>query len=455
MKFKKVRGSIAGYWRRVRRKVLESFLTETFPLVVLEQYAKSTSVPVRNLTKAEQVHAPAPIFICDDDLCDVSTYDGSEPSPEINLFELNDVTVIGRTEIILKDGQALYPGVINPSLDAFMLELENRGRANIEKGEVSIFFRKNVLRCKAAISLLGQCNGNYAHWVTEVLARFVLVDSMPEYKGLPLLVDHPVHEKLLDALDFLNVSRRQIINVLPYQKVEVEHLVYISPPSMTPPDTRQFFETGSLAPPRVEQFHFSRPALTKLRERTVPMTEDCLVAPKTEYPWYEPRARGNRRIFLRRQAWSTGNGRLLRNADVVEQALTELGFSGVEVADYSFEGQVLTMQEAGIIVSPIGAALSNLVFREPGCIVVILTPYYPDATFYYFANLMAALGHELIFVLGPQTRHGGNNLYNRDFRISLRLLRKAVRLALQIEHERSIEKRQRYSQRILEEADSQ
>lgn len=440
MSSRKLRDSLKSHWRRLRHSAFERALTKTFSLVELESYAAAHALPARKLAPPALIQGKPPIFLRDDDLCDVAGYDGSEPSPEINLFELTDVMVVGRTEFILKDGQALYPRVIDPTADAFMMELENRGSVDLKAGKVSIFPRISILRKERAISLLGQCNGNYAHWVTEVLARFVLIDEIPEFKGLPLLVDHPVHEKLLDALDFLNVARREIINVRPYQRVQVGQLIYISPPSMTPPDTREFFESGTLAPPRVEQFHFSQPALAKLRERTVPMAQDCLVSPKLEAPWSEPPPLDNKRMFLRRQAWSTGNGRLLRNAEAVEQALEEMGFSGHEIADYSFEGQVLTVQEAGILVSPIGAALTNLVFRKPGCIVIIMTPHYAKATFYYFANLMAALGHQVIFVLGPQTRHGGATIYNRDFRISIRLLRSAVLKAMEIEHDSKVKR---------------
>lgn len=437
MALKKVRAFYGRLWKRARRAVLERTMTETYSLVELESYAAGVNLAHRLLVSAGMSKTAPPIFLRDDDLCDISLYQGLCPAPEINLYEFANVTAVGRTEFVITNSKALYPRVIDPASDAFMLELENRGSVNLASREVSVFPRGAKVRVDKAISLLGQCNGNYAHWVTEVLARFVLIDDLAEYKGWPLLVDHPVHEKLLDALDFLNVSRREIINVLPYQKVEAGRLVYVTPPSMTPPDTRTFFETGKLAPPRVEQFHFSNVALAKLRERTVPMALDCLISPKLEEPWCELPAPKKQRIFLRRQAWATGNGRLLRNAEIIEQALEELQFTGTEIADFSFEGQVLTVQDVEIIVSPIGAALTNLVFREPGCIVIILTPHYAEATFFYFANLMAALGHELIFVLGPQTRHGGATVYNRDFRMSVRLLRVAVRKAIEMAHDRN------------------
>lgn len=434
----KFKSTAKRIWSRNRRYILERFLSETYSLTPLERYAERSGLPVRQLAPAEKVSGTPPIFIRDDELCDISGYDGTCLSPEISLFELENVTTVGRTEFILSGENALYPSVIDPESDAFMMELENRGSVDISSGKVTIFPRAAHLNVANAISLLGQCNGNYAHWITEVLARFVMIDDIPELKGVPLLVDHPVHEKLQDALDFLNVSRREIINVLPYQKVKVGKLFYVSPPSMTPPETRLFFETGKLADPRPEQFHFSKVALAKLRERAVTMARDCLIGPKTEAPWSELPAPKNRKIFLRREAWSTGNGRLLRNTEDVAAAMNEFGFESVNVADFSFEGQVLTAADTEIVVSAIGAALSNFVFRDPGCTVIIISPHYKDATFFYYANLMAALGHQLIFVLGPQTRHGNGSIYNKDFRVSIRLLRQAVHKSMEISHKKKV-----------------
>lgn len=414
---------------RVKRYVSETALSKTYQLVSLQEYCAGSNVVPRQLQPFSVAEGPKPLFLRDDALCDLSEYDGSAPSPEVSLYSLNNVEAVGRTEFILAGDRAMYPDVIEPRHDAFMMELENRGSVDLERGTVKIFPRKAVLQHDRAISLLGQCNGNYAHWITEVLTRFVLIDQMPEYQGWPLLVDHPVHEKLVDALDFLNICRREIINVLPYQRVSVGQLIYISPPSMTPPETRQFFETGSLAPPRANQFHFSGTALSMLRIRAVKMAKDLRVLPMVDEPWCEAELPEVERIYLPRRAHTTGNGRLLENGDDVEHALGCLGYTSVNIADYSFEGQVLSVQSAAIVVAPIGAALANLVFRRPGSVVIILTPQYRDATFYYFSNLMAALGHRVIFVLGLQTPRGDGNPYNRNFRVSLSLVRQATVIA--------------------------
>ena len=50
--------------------------------------------------------------------------------------------------------------------------------------------------------------------------------------------------------------------------------------------------------------------------------------------------------------------------------------------------------------------------------VVVISPVFPGATFFYFANLLSCLGHNIIFVLGKQTVTQGvgyQEFYNRDF----------------------------------------
>ena len=407
-------------------------MSESYDIIALEVYASDCLISSRVLAPSNSTRVVEPLFFRNRELCEIAGYDTPPPSPEVRLYELNEVTVMGRTEFILKDGLCLYPQIIDPCKEAFMMEIEKRGSINIPESKIKIFPRGHVLKTDSAISLLGQCNGNYAHWITEVLTRLVLIDDLAEFKGWPILVDSPVHEKLLDMLDFLNCSRRTVISVASYQKVHVKNLAYITPPCMTPPETRKFFEEGVIDRPRSDQFKFSSVALARLKDKAISKSLECVVHPRFEEPWCEELLYPAKLHFFSRQAKNTGNGRFLENTDAVEIQLKEFGFSAIELADFSFQGQVLTAFESGIVVAPIGASLVNLVFSRPGCIVVILSPHYEGATFFYFANLMSVLGHQSIFVLGSQTRHGDNSIYNKNFHISLPLLRAGLLKAMEL-----------------------
>lgn len=412
-----------------------------YQLSPIEALQPGPSVAVRTIFESEVVRGPRPIFFWDGEgLCDLSGYLGEQIAPEVRIIELADVKLIGRTEFILKNRTAYYPQPLDPIDYAFMVELEGRGSVDGNRRHLRIMARRKVIRVDRAVSLLGQCNSNYAHWLLEALPRLMVFDSMPHCHGLPLLVDHPIHEKLRDALDILNEGGREIITVRPYQMVQARTLFYVTLPSITPPETRRFFDSGTLAEPKMDQFRFSREALCKLRSvasRVAPQYElfpkeiGALRLHRKRSGYVRRRVQSGRvalpkLIYLRRSARSTGHGRLLVNGDSVEILLENRGFVTMDMADLAFAEQAQALKNAEIVVSPMGAALTNLVFCPPGCQVIILSPLYPNASYHYFANLLTALGHRAIFVLGEQVSYDIAPKYNKNFRVKLSLLEKAL-----------------------------
>lgn len=90
-------------------------------------------------------------------------------------------------------------------------------------------------------------------------------------------------------------------------------------------------------------------------------------------------ARGNpdkaRRLFLSRSRLSK-NTRLIRNEKEVLAAIQRFGFSVVDPQDMSIADQMGLFSEAECIVSPHGAALTNMIFRRgaPLTVIEIVSP---------------------------------------------------------------------------------
>lgn len=439
---------IQKYLRRFREEIKVTMFFRRYRLLKLENKVGAISKEVHQLAEAQKIEGKPPSFYMEQDDLDVSMYDGSQKSPDVYLHEIENAAVIGRTEFVLKDGRLYYPHLIDTVHDTFMAELE--GHAKISSDRQSIWLsaapaRKSV---KAAISLCGQCNGNYLHFITETLARLALIESRPELAGVPLIIEKGLHPRLYEALDFLNVSGRELIFVKNYRRLNVDRLFYVTPPSYTPPETRLWFEKGELSPPRKEQFHFSGQALALLRSHAVKVAQHYVpFVSKSEFmadqAGRQPKAGRTRadnmgylfsthgrdfhsldakRFYCDRPAISAGNGRLVKNNELVVSLLRKRNFADVHLADYSFPEQVLFLQDAEIIVSPVGASLGNLIFCEPGKNVILLSPTYPGASFFYFTNLMTALGHNLFYVTGRQQGGDPKNRYNLDFWVPLKLL---------------------------------
>jgi capsular polysaccharide biosynthesis protein len=427
-----MRTALSVMWRKVRRRLA----VETYHLVPFESVENSETITARTIFNRKTTYGAAPVFIGNSDLCDVSGYDGSQPSPEVRLLQMNDVCAVGRTEFVLKDQVAFYPGALDPKTYAFMHELEGRGSVDLDQGNLRIAPKRKSQKVAAAISLLGQCNGNYAHWITEVLTRLVLVDDIPELRDLPILVDQNVHEKLFYALELMNSGRRKVIPVRPYEKVHARRLVYVTLPSVTPAETRRFFESGKLDILRATQFQFSAEALQRLRLAATEVARNFGYPPPNGFnatPKFSERANESRYshqkpklVYLGRFGGTTGNSRFLLNADGVLNMVLASRFTVINTFDLPFELQVLAMQDAEIVIAPIGAALANMAFCPPGRKVIILTPTYAGANFHYFSNFLVSLGHEVIFVLGPQVAFASGPVYNRNYLIDLSDLNRAL-----------------------------
>ncbi|MDX8354712.1 glycosyltransferase family 61 protein [Cognatiyoonia sp. IB215182] len=372
----------------------------------------------KTLFAEKQIQGHAPEFF-GDTIGVTDGYDGMQISPDVSVYQCKSVSVIGRTEFIQSGRTLYYPKNLNPSLFAFMIEIEERGKVHQNKTEISILPRKSTKKLGRAISLLGQCSGNYAHWLTEAMSRLALIESMDEFRGIPILVDRDTHPKLQYILALVNNSQREIITVRAYEPVFVESLIYVGLPGITPAETRRVFETGELDTPHAKQYQFCPDALQQvsaimkdyLPQRGI---SDC------------GEGEDNSMLYLSRTPASTGNGRHLLNQSTVMRLLKSMGVIPFDVFNASFESVVEIFQTVRVVVSPIGAALANLIFSPPGVTVIILTPHYPSASFYYFSNLLIALGHDVTFVLGHRSQIGGSNLYNSDYFIRLPLLEEAM-----------------------------
>lgn len=403
----------------------------SYGLEPMENYVERQGIQEVALLDRALISGSTPRFFGGADGVDLTLYRGQQIAPRVTLTEFRNVTTIGRSELVIHNNVALYPRPFDPSRYSFMLESEGRARVNLKRGRIRMLFRSKTLKVDSAISLLGQCNGNYAHWVLEVLTRLALLKDNPDLQDVPLLIDTPIHDKMLDALAVLNPTGREVIFVRNAQKVRLRKLFYLTSPSFTPPETRQFFTTGTIAPPDRDQFQFSANAIASLREFAI---EECsqyvfLKAKQATSLTCGPRPDDARFIFLRRSRGTTGNGRHVSNEAAIEAYLRTHGFCVLDSYELSFEEQVMSLQNTEIVVSAIGASCANLVFCKPGLSVVLLSPRYPNASWFYWVNLMLAAGHKLYLVLGPQVASSRSTIYHKDFRISLKLINEAIEMA--------------------------
>lgn len=384
-------------------------------------------------------------------------------SPEISVAEIDDVEVIGWTDFLTKRGVAYLPNDAEPENDVFVAELENRAVYNRKSAKLKLLPSTKVLKSLRAISLLGQSSTNYAHWISEVLPKLLIVKDRINTLDYDILIDFHLHQNQLSSLASLGVQWKSIKFVQPWQRVKVRKLLYVTPAAYTPADNRLRFEAGKFPLP-LNRSMFSPQLLDRVREEftksaakfdnasrirrvirqqeiklrlhhreTFPTTGnrkiirhnslDGVNSPQFSRALYR-RFNPKRILFLRSPG--SHNGRHCENLSAIIPLLEDFGFCRIIVDALTFDEQVSLMKDAECVVSLMGASLANLAFAPAKTKVVILSPFYDNGDYSYFRHFMAALGHKTAFVLGYQIPQMGRTQLTSNYKIEVSLVRDAL-----------------------------
>lgn len=331
--------------------------------------------------------------------------------PELRVSEWTDAMPQAGTDFVMPHGEraAYHPPEFVAERDMPMAE--RFGVIRISQKRIYHYNIEPPVRISAAISLLGQCSGNYAHFVTEVLPKLAIIDKFPEFRKLPLLVDGWMpHENHFSLLRMFGKYKREIIRVGMLQCADVHRLISVSPTAYSSPESRSWIERQELTPLTATDYKFNIRALNAIRELSL------------------RRNRGHygQRLFLWRKPPVYGNARNVLELDKIARAARRAGFQVIDPAEMKIEEQIKAFRGARIVIAPSGAAMANLLFTPPGCEVVCLAASFAGAEYYYFSNLMQALGHSIRFVVGPQKDDALVNPMHRAYSINLDLFNECV-----------------------------
>ena len=348
----------------------------------------------------EEFISPAPVFI-GYHACEAAarTPQRNLVLPAVQVLELKSALVVGGVDAIFHQNRALHHDLFDP--ESHLSPAENVGLVSVARGRkmVSLRLTRDAIETSRAVSLVGQCSANYAHWITEILPKLAIIDRIRRFDGFSLLIDDCLHPNILESISLIMKNRRDLISVPRWAPVVAESLVAISSPGYEryTPDSVASVEPS----PYVNVF--SRSAFHDFRLVVTEATGNCLIDQRTL-------------VYFGRSNLS-GNLRFVSNADRLESIALSRGFSVFRPESISFRAQVDACANAGVFVAPIGASVVNMIFAPPGCIVVVLAPYYNESNYFYYTNLAAILGHRIRFVLGRQvstSRHPMHRNYCVD-----------------------------------------
>ena len=207
--------------------------------------------------------------------------------------------------------------------------------------------------------------GGYYHWLMDVLPRIHMLRS--QGTGTDRLFVQAKHRFQRETLRLLGITGTQLVNTEDYEFVSASELVV------------PFHEIASrMAYPRwVSEFLRG----TFLHMETQKRPSDPM-----------------RRLYISR---GDAQWRQVVNEPEVMKVLERLGFRSVTPGQLSFIEQVRLFRDAEVIVAPHGAALSNLVFCQPGTKVLEFQQLKLDSCFFRLSRRVGLDYYYLRSSTGP------------------------------------------------------
>ena len=377
----------------------------------IDKFAGTELIYSSVISESEQFSIALPVF-----LSNLESYPNLSVGPimsrSISYRIYQNVSLIGRSEILIGVDELILPFGYNHLSDVLPVELDGELGFSKDGSRIKLLKRENSFYLEEAIHLMGSLTGNYAHWILEFLPKIVVLERLNIPQSVPILLDDWLHPRFIESVNYFLETERKFIQVSKYERLSVSKVHYIDNFSYTPPKDRQFLYMGKSPIPSKERHQFSLLGPKLLRERISNRSIDRKKSTKSK-------------VFLLRTEKTSGNGRHIINLEELIKIANDYGYHVVDPADLTFQEQVYLFENAKVVVTPLGAAMANLVFAPEGCKVIGLSPRFQNGDYYYFAMLTSLLGQEFYYLLGDPTSGDPNN-FNSNFRIQTELFKEVL-----------------------------
>ena len=145
----------------------------------------------------------------------IKSFDVYSPDVTIHYFSLG--VVIGGIDFIFLKPYVIHHDLYSPSEHNCPAENVGVISKSVNSDAIRLSIIKKTIFIDRAISLVGQCSSNYAHWLTEILPKLAVLNSINKYENWPILVDSGLHPNIYSSLYLINKDARQVIHVDKWQ----------------------------------------------------------------------------------------------------------------------------------------------------------------------------------------------------------------------------------------------
>lgn len=259
-----------------------------------------------------------------------------------------DAMVIGGFQVIANDHLVVYEPAAAPHSDFVAGAWQYVTGVAGDRSAICHYDYGRTAELEEGILLSGRCSPNYYHWLIEYLTRLYALRSRAHLQEIPLIVDAQMYPQEFESLALV-APTWPIYKLAPNTLLRVSKLHIPSIPTHLPDSVDTPFWQGSA-----------------LCHATLSYLRDAV------YQRYGiGRIKPTRKVFLTRRG-----ARTIVGMSEIEQSLERIGFECIDSGQLGFEAQVKLFSECTMIVGPLGAAFTNLIFCQPGCKVLgLASPY--------------------------------------------------------------------------------
>jgi capsular polysaccharide biosynthesis protein len=312
------------------------------------------------------------------------------PAHEVARLE-NVITIGGTRLVVTASGGLLHEEMSAPESEHYGIKLPFVRAHIANRALVHIKIDSQLIEEGALLA--SDADYNYFHWMLESLPKVELLDAAEISRRIPLLVSQDVPTTGLEAL-------RHVTGERPVKRLRSSTGYRVGQLYM-PSDRSRILNNYAGIAPMQNDIVIDPRAIEFLRSR--------LLSSQPSVP--------SRKIFLTRGR----RHRQLLNEDALRVLLSNLEFEMVDMGARTLKEQVALMSDAAVVISPTGAAVTNIVFAHPAARVLILAPDHPQTNPYLFTQIGSYLGIDVAFAFGERAlsitgKYGIHDDYSVDLK---------------------------------------
>lgn len=385
-------------------KVLAQVFLHKYDLVRLKDFVKKNQLKTFVLFKPSSTRYINPHIYKNSNLdldFDKFNVKGLNHFESIYLSQIKDVQVLGSTSILFKDKTAIFHDLFDWNLDFSSEELHQTFYYSPLSSYIKINLDQyNKAELPKAASFINPVAANYAHWITEILPAVAAFCKNPEYKGIPIIINHGLHKNILHSLDLI-VGSRGIIFLRQNEKIYVKNLYVVSVAGFAS------FESRKINIPLSSSGLYNYEALNYVRK----ILKRKVVSNK-KWP---------KKIFLKRNL----GYRNLTNSKEIEVLLKKQGFEIYDFQNLSLEDQIGLFSNADIIIGSTGAHFANIIFCNKKTDVYILISDFKGTIYKYWPNISSLFGIQIKYIIGRHKIAKSANVH-ADFYVNPKLITESI-----------------------------